>query len=430
MVLSVNTNAAALNALQNLNRTTFDLDETQLRVNTGLKVKSAKDNAAVFAIAQNLRADRQGLEAVKSSLDRAKSVLDVSMAAMESIQDILIQMKEKVVGAADEGLDQRSRDALAEDFVRLRDQITLVASNATFNGTNLINGAANEAAGLPANLVAIVSPDASNKISVPRQNLALFNPIATATGAPTGVADTGAVTEDNATTTITGNVLTNDTNGAGAVVSAFGLTGPSQTTGNVDNVIRTNFGYVRLQRDGSYTYTIDNTLPAVQALNTGGTLTDTVHYTVMNASGVTSTSTFTVTINGDNEPGPVGTPVAPATTGGTFPPGTVIKLTPRSTFQNAVGAQAMIKDIDDSIRNLSQSLTAFGAASKSMEQQRSFIDKLGDTVETGIGNLVDADLSRESARLQSLQVKQQLGLQALSIANRQPQSILSLFQGG
>jgi flagellin len=309
MVLSVNTNGAALNALQNLNRTTYDLDETQLRVNTGLKVKSAKDNAAVFAIAQNLRADRQGLEAVKSSLDRAKSVLDVSMAAMESIQDILIKMKEKVVGAADEGLDSRSRSALAEDFARLRDQITLIARNATFNGTNLIDGPADEPNGKPANLVAIVSPDAANKINVPRQNLALATP-----AAGTAMVGTG--------------------------------TPPTYTR-------------------------------------------------------------FTA-----------------------WPAGTIIQLDSDDTFTDAGQAGLLITEVDNSIRNVSQSLTAFGAASKSMEQQRSFIDKLGDTVETGIGNLVDADLSRESARLQALQVKQQLGLQALSIANRQPQSILSLFQGG
>ncbi|MEX6726060.1 flagellin [Parapedomonas caeni] len=292
MAISINTNSSALNALQNLNLTTRSLEETQLRINTGLEVKSAKDNAAVFAIAQNLRADKQGLEAVKDSLNRASSVLDISMAAAESIQDVLIQMKEKVVAAADEGLDEDSRAALAEDFNRLREQIGIIAKNATFNGTNMIDGPASPPA-KPATLIALVSPDAVNKIEVDRQDLQL------------------------------------------------------------------------------------------------------------KANG---TTVFAAT--------------------------DIVQLAGDTSFTTATEANALITNIDTSIRNVSQSLTVMGAGSKSMELQSTFVNKLGDTLETGIGNLVDADMARESARLQALQVKQQLGVQALSIANSQPKSILSLFGNG
>lgn len=291
MTLSINTNAAALNALQSLNRTTDQLGETQLRINTGLEVNSAKDNAAIFAIAQNLRADRQGLEAVKSSLDRATSVLDVSMAATESIQELLLEMKQKVTTAADPGLPVESREALQEDFNRLRDQIVTMAKNATFNGTNLIDGPA-APPGKPTELVALVSVDATLKIEVPRQDLQL---------APAGT--------------------------------------------------------------------------------------------------------------------------APA-------PGNAIQLSQDTTFTNAAEADALIAIIDTSIKNVSDALTVMGAGSNSMERQLTFLTKLGDTVETGIGNMVDADMARESARLTALQVKQQLGTQALSIANQQPQAILSLFNKG
>ena len=302
--MSINTNSSALNALQNLTKTTSQLNETQLRINTGLEVKSAKDNAAVFAIAQNLRADKRGLEAVKSSLDRSTSVLDITMAATESIQDVLIQMKEKVVAAADEGLDQRSRDALKQDFERLREQITLMGSNATFNGTNMIDGPTDVANGKPANLVALVSPDASNEISMPRMDLSL-----SAAGTTT-------------------------------------FTNPTQAVAN----------------------------------------------------------------------GPFA--------------GQFVQLAADTTFTTAAEAETLIANIDNSIRNVSLSLTVMGASSKSMELQRVFVDKLSDAVQTGIGNLVDADMARESAMLQSLQVKQQLGTQALSIANGQPQVLLSLFGNG
>lgn len=276
MSLSINTNASALNALQNLNITNKDLQTTQLRVNTGLEVKSAKDNAAVFAIAQNLRANRQGLEAVKQSLDRSISAVDISLAAAESISDILIDMKEKVVAAADAGLDDQSRSALQEDFNSLRDQISTVVNNAAFNGINLIDGGGDDVS-------AIVNSDATQTIAINHQTLAL---------------------------------------------------------------------------------------------------------------------------GGSN-----------------------ITLTASASFTTATEAGALISVIDTSIKNVSSSMTVLGAGSRSMELQRAFVDKLSDTLETGIGNLVDADLARESAKLQALQVKQQLGVQALSIANSQPQIILSLFGG-
>ena len=92
MAFSVNTNAGALIALQNLNSTSSQLERTQNTINTGLKVANAKDNAAVFAIAQKLRADVAGLNAVKGSLDRAISTLDVGIAAGEAVSDLLVQM--------------------------------------------------------------------------------------------------------------------------------------------------------------------------------------------------------------------------------------------------------------------------------------------------------------------------------------------------
>lgn len=276
MGFSVNTNASALSALQNLNNTTRDLDGVQTRINTGLRISSAKDNAAVYSIAQQLRADLRGYGAVQQSLDRSISTVDIALAAAESISDLLIEMKEKAVAGADEGLDQSSRDALAQDFEALRDQVTTITANATFNGTNIIDAGTDR-------IVAITSPDAAQKISISHENLTLGG-------------------------------------------------------GNI-------------------------TITAAQSITTLAT------------------------------------------------------------------AQTAVTAIDASLTAVNASLTRFGAGGTTLEAQRTFATKISDTIEVGIGNLVDADLARESARLQSLQVKQQLGVQALSIANAAPQSILNLFGG-
>jgi flagellin len=90
----------------------------------------------------------------------------------------------------------------------------------------------------------------------------------------------------------------------------------------------------------------------------------------------------------------------------------------------------MITTVNNSIQNVNAALAKLASGVKKINIQRDFVSKLIDTLNAGIGNLVDADMAVESARLQSLQVKQQLGVQALSIANSQPQIILSLFRGG
>lgn len=276
MSFSVNVNAAALSALRNLTDTNMDLNKTQTRVNTGLKISSAKDNAAVFSIAQKLRADLRGFSAVKQSLDRGISTTDVALAAAGAISDLLIEMKEKAVSAADQGLDTVSRTALNQDFVQLREQVTTIVENATFNGTNMID-AGDDA------VVAITNPDATQVLSISHETLTL------------------------------------------------------------------------------------------------------------SSANVTITTTETI-----------GTQTAAASV--------VVKL---------------IASLD----NVNAVLTRLGAGATALEQNKTFANKLSDVIEVGIGNLVDADLAKESATLQALQVKQQLGIQALSIANSAPQSILSLFQG-
>jgi len=274
MSLSVNTNAGAMIALQNLNKTNMSMNEVQSRINTGLEVASAKDNGGVYAIAQRMRSQVAGYGAVSQSLDLATSVTDVALAAGEAISDILVEMKEKALAASDASLDAASRTALNEDFKALRDQIATITSNAEFNGTNLINGTVTS-------ISALANSDGSNTITISDQNFTLA----------------------------------------------------------------------------------------------GGTVT-----------------------------------VAAA-----------------ASFASAGDASTLVTTIETSLDNLNTALAKLGTASKSLEIHGNFVSKLTDTLEKGIGNLVDADLAKESARLQSLQVKQQLGVQALSIANQAPQTILSFF---
>ncbi len=277
MTLSVNTNVAAMIALQNLNGTTRDLEVTQNRVSTGLKVTGAKDNAAVYAIAQGMRADIGAFSAVSSSLNRAKSITDVALAAGETISDLLVQMKEKVIAANDASIDTVARQALNEDFKSLRAQISTIVQNAKFDGANLINGS------LTSGLEMLADADATSAITLIPENMSV----------------------------------------GGSIITIQGTT---------------------------------------------------------NLLSMASSST-------------------------------------------ALGL------INASLQNTNSALARIGSIGKKVDAHIVFVGKLSDSLVGGVGNLVDADMATESAKLQALQIKQQLGAQAVSIANSAPQIILSLFQG-
>ncbi|WP_425982828.1 flagellin [Brevundimonas sp. TWP1-2-1b1] len=282
MTTSIHTNTSAMIALQNLNRTNDQLASTQSRVNTGLKVQGARDNAAVWAVAQGQRADRGSLEAVTTSLNRATSIADVTLAAGEQISDLLIELKGKATAASDESATLAMRTSYNDEFQSLLKSIQSFADNAIFDGSNILDGTAT------AGINFLASADGAETITLDRQDLTLTGLGLAATTAPVAAAP---------------DLLTKP---------------------NADDAL-----------------------------------------TRINAAISTSTAR----------------------------------------------------------------LAELGAQSKQIERHTTYVGKLSDALEAGIGNLVDADLAKESARLQALQVQQQLGVQALSIANQAPQIILSLFKG-
>ena len=275
MSFSVNTNTGAQVALQYLNATQGQLDKTQGAINSGLKVASAKDDGAIYAIAQNQRASVAGYTSVINSINNGSSAIDVALSAGQSISDLLIQMKQKALAAADSSLDTASRQALNANFSALRDQITTIVKNAVFNGFNLVDGSTTQVA-------ALASADGTRRITTAAQNL-----------------------------TLSGSIVT-------------------------------------------------------------------------------------------------------------------VKTT--STISTQAKASTLIATIQSSLTNVNSALAKLSSGAAKFSIQSTFTQKLSDTLTAGIGNLVDANMAQESARLQALQVKQQLGVQALSIANQAPQTILSLFR--
>jgi len=271
---SVNTNVGAMIALQSLNAINAELFTVQRRISTGLKISSAKDNGAIWAIAQNQRAESRSLDAVKGSLQRGQSIADVAIMGAESISDILMQMKDKALAASDTTLDAASKAALNADYVALRKQIDKVTANAEFGGVSLIS------AGSTGQVRALANTSASSTIDVDHIDL--------------------------------------------------------------------------------------------------------------------------------------------STTGGAVS-GTLADLT------GTVGATELAA-IDTAIKAVNLAASRFGTGAKALDTHLTFVGKQQDVIDAGVGRLVDADLAKESARLQALQVRQQLAIYALGIANQAPSMLLQLFQ--
>jgi flagellin len=275
MTFSVNTNGGALVALQYLSATQGQLNQTQSAINSGMKVATARDDGAIYAIAQNQRGAVAGYTSVINSINNATSSVDVALSAGQSISDLLIQLKAKALAASDSSLDTASRQALNANFTALRDQITTIVKNAVFNGFNLVDGSTNQ-------ITALASADGTRRITTGAQNMTLS--------------------------------------------------------------------------------------------------------------------------------------------------GTIVTMKSTSTISTQAKASSLVATIQTSLTNVNAALAKLSSGAAKFSIQGTFVQKLSDTLTQGIGNLVDANMAQESAMLQSLQVKQQLGVQALSIANQSTSIMLSLFR--
>jgi flagellin len=137
---SVASNPSALVALQNLNKITQSLATAQNRVSTGLKISSALDNGASFAIAQGIRGELKAITAVTQGLDNAKGVGKVALAGTTSVSDLLGDIRSKLTELSNAGVTTSQRALLSEDFNDLLTQAGDFITSAVFNGINLIDG--------------------------------------------------------------------------------------------------------------------------------------------------------------------------------------------------------------------------------------------------------------------------------------------------
>ncbi len=401
---SILTNNSAMVALQTLNNINKGLNDVQSQISTGLKVGTAKDNAATFAISQVMRSDVAGFQSISDSLDLGASTLAVASNATDQISNLLNEIKGKIVNSGEAGFDAQT---IQNEIVSLRDQVTSIVGAAQFNGTNLIDGTSGAL-----NILSSLDRDASGAVTTSNITVAAQN-LSTAAGAVRGglAGSTGVTTNaDDASFTLDAGFTADGSNVL--VIDSTNFAAGDQVSVTVgDQTATYSISAADLAATDPDAAIATSVRDAVLSLNVAGLVVD-------YDSGSADTLDF-----GNDGTGNADTVVtASVTSVGT---GGLAALA--GIDVTADPAQALT-DIETLIQTTIDTQAALGTAERRVEIQSTFQSTLIDSFKSGIGSLVDADLEEASARLQSLQVQQQLGTQSLSIANQAPQSILALFR--
>jgi len=414
-VSSILTNNSAMVALDTLRSINKDLATVQNEISTGKKVSSAKDNASIWAISTVMSTDVESFKTISDSLNLGSSTVGVARSAAEAVTENLQDIKNLIVASQQGNVD---RSKIQTDIDELTKGIQTIVGAAQFNGLNLLDGSSTADVDFLASLDRSSGGSvAASFISVERQDLSLSNSATAATF--------GAVA--NADMTIINSGANSGTATAAAAAGTLDVTIESVADGHSyrillnDSATNNSLG----QRTFEYVANADDSASSVAAnlanqISTFFSATGETNYSVSRADG-------TITIA--NASAAALAVTATATTGGTAgtTTGGLGNLATVDVTTDA-GATSALTAIEGLLQTSIDAAAALGSSQKRIESQGEFVNTLVDAMTSGIGGLVDADMEAASAKLQALQVQSQLGVQALSIANQAPQSLLSLFR--
>ena len=424
---SILTNNGAMVALATLRNINTDMAKTQNEISTGKSVSSARENSAIWAISKTMESDVSGFKGISDSLALGSSTIAVARSASEQITDLLTEIKGKVVAAQEENVD---RDKIQTDLGALRDQISSIVGAAQFNGLSLLSNS--EGGATVANIVGNSGTGAGILGSGTVGILASLDRDSDGNVSASNISASKADLGTQAATVGTGTVIAaSSMTGAGAIAASA-----SATMTVVGDVTTTARGGNRVLAGDSYVIGgLTGVSGAVSYVaRDGDTVTDI-------ARGLTDRLNFEASESGVDISASLGqngaititnnttasiTTTSAATTGGTAGGGLAILAD--VDVSTSDGAAAALSAIEGLTQTAIRAAADFGSVQGRIDIQSEYVNNLVDSLKAGIGSMVDADMEETSAKLQALQVQQQLGIQALSIANQAPQNILSLFR--
>jgi flagellin len=403
---SILTNIAAMAALQTLRTIGSNMEETQAHVSSGLRVGEASDNAAYWSIATTMRSDNMALSAVQDALGLGAAKVDTAYSGMESAIEVVKEIKKKLTAASEDGVD---KNKIQEEISQLQEQLVSISEAASFSGENWLQAnLGGPAADLQKSVVASFVRDSAGNVSVKKVDYQLSaSNVLFDSGGNAGILDqTANVGNDGVVvnvniggTTGSYNVVKYTTAQVSAAVTGAG--GAFDTGGNIawttaGTGAGAGVGYVKIADDTWVAATEQdsgaNSTQEVFATDAGGFEWQ---ITTTNAAASTAYSVSNLVISDTTTP----TQLA-----------------------------GMLSMVDAALETMTSAAADLGSIGMRIELQEEFVSKLTDSIDSGVGRLVDADMNEESTRLKALQTQQQLAIQALSIANSASENILTLFR--
>jgi len=393
---SILTNTSAMAALQTLRSINSDMETTQGRISSGQRVGTAADNAAYWSIATTMRSDNAALSSVQDAMGLGAAKVDTAYAGLESTIDVIKEIKNKLITAQESTAD---KSKIQQEIKQLQGQLKSISSSASFSGENWLKAAVGKAGAAAGDLatsetvtkqvVGSFTRDASGNVKVQSIDVDLksSNVMFDTTGNKMGILDqdallaTVAKVDDKYYTAVDATVV-DDTfsEGAGGIWTDA-----------------TNSAYYIKADEGKWVKS-----------DAAGVADSSLEQTTIATVFATGTSVSELDISD----------MAAAKS--------AFGLATTASDEDVI--DVMISHVDRQLEAVNSAAADMGSVSMRLDLQQEFVSKLSDSIETGIGRLVDADMNEESTRLKALQTQQQLAIQSLSIANSNSQNILSLFR--
>jgi len=398
MAMTINTNVASLTAQRNLSSSQSALSTSMQRLSSGLRVNSAKDDAAGLAIAERMNATTRGLNVAARNSNDGISLAQTAEGALGKVGDMLQRMRELAVQSANATNSADDRTALQSEVGQLRDEINRVAKQTSFNGTKLLDGSFAAAtfqvgAGAGENItIAALTNASSDQLSN----------VTYGSGDVTGIS-TGTVTT---LTEVAAGTLAMTVDGTEYELSALGAADSAEERlGQVAEAINrrsSDTGVTAyLSKDastGDYDLkfrsgNLDSSDAAVAVSFGGFTVAET-------GIGDTSATIASTAVTGFDD----------------------------LSVETTEDSWLAIKQIDDALDQVNGARATLGAVQSRFENAVSNIMIQSENTAAARGRIVDADFASETANLSKSQILQQAGTAMVAQANQLPQQVLSLLR--
>ncbi|MCL6691770.1 flagellin [Pseudomonas sp. R3.Fl] len=381
MALTVNTNIASLNVQKNLNNATKDLTTAMTRLSTGLKINSAKDDAAGLQISNRLTSQVDGLNQAVDNANNAISIAQTAEGALQESTNILQRMRVLAVQSANGSNSDDDRESLNQEFESLTAELTRIADTTTYgggsSGISLLDGSA----GTNGTMTFQIGANANETVSFTLNDMS-----------------------------------------ATALKGSSSLASGSLSVANVTNGAATASGTVSLTLTGS-----DGTAKTYEvAYDEGDTTNDIVSALNSNISGITASANDDGTISLTSSKA-ISTTGSDTLTGGTLvtTSGTTVQDLDITTTKNA---QAAIQVIDDALKQIDTQRSALGAVQNRLDSTIANLQSIAENATSSRSVIEDADFAAETAEMTKQQTLQSAATAVLAQANQQPSAVLKLLQ--